>query len=174
MWCFIRSLSWVGTRAVAIGLLWLGVAPSAYACTTFCLLSEGRIVLGKNYDWYFAAGSVIVNKRGAERFAYPLNDSGAKWISKYGSVTFNQYGRDAPSGGMNEAGLVVEILWMTGTTYPAPDHRPAVDGSGWAQYQLDTARSVDEVLASDATVRITRTAGRLHYLVADRLTGCSN
>jgi penicillin V acylase-like amidase (Ntn superfamily) len=168
MRCFTRTLVRTGSLAVTIALLWLGVAPAAIACTTFCLLSEGRIVLGKNYDWYVVAGSLIVNKRNTERFAYPLNDSGAKWISKYGSVTFNQYGRDAPSGGINEAGLVVEILWMTGTTYPAPDHRPAVDGSGWAQYQLDTARSVDEVLASDATVRITRTAGRLHYLVADR------
>jgi penicillin V acylase-like amidase (Ntn superfamily) len=144
-------------------------APAANACTTFCLLNESRIVLGKNYDWYISSGMLIVNKRGMERSAYPRNDRGAKWVSKYGSVTFNQYGRDAPSGGINEAGLVVEILWMTGTMYPSPDHRPAVDGSGWAQYQLDTARSVDEVVASDADVRIARTAGRLHYLVADRL-----
>lgn len=168
MCCSTRTLLWAWPRAATIALLWLAATPLANACTTFCLLSEGRIVLAKNYDWYVAAGSVIVNKRNTERFAYPLNDSGAKWISKHGSVTFNQYGRDAPSGGINEAGLVVEILWMTGTAYPAPDHRPAVDGSGWAQYQLDTARSVDEVLASDAAVRITRTAGRLHYLVADR------
>jgi choloylglycine hydrolase len=110
----------------------------------------------------------MVNKRGTERLAYPLNDRGARWISKYGSITFNQYGRDAPSGGINEVGLVVEILWMTGTTYPPPDDRPAVEGTGWAQYQLDTARSVEEVLASDARVRIARLAGRLHYLVADR------
>jgi choloylglycine hydrolase len=28
------------------------------------------------------------------------------WISKYGSITFNQYGREFPTGGMNEKGLV--------------------------------------------------------------------
>ena len=34
----------------------------------------------------------------------------ASWVSKYGSVTFNQYGRELPTGGMNEAGLVVETI----------------------------------------------------------------
>jgi penicillin V acylase-like amidase (Ntn superfamily) len=153
--------------AVAIALLWLLLSPPAQACTTFRLLNEGRIVLAKNYDWYVTPALLFVNKRGTKRFSYPVNDRGADWVSIYGNVTFNQYGRDAPSGGMNEVGLVVEILWMNGTTYPSPDHRSAVDGTGWVQYQLDTARSVDDVLASDVNIRIARTAAQLHYFVAD-------
>jgi penicillin V acylase-like amidase (Ntn superfamily) len=30
-------------------------------------------------------------------------------------VTFNQYGRNFPSGGMNEAGLVIELMWLEGS-----------------------------------------------------------
>jgi penicillin V acylase-like amidase (Ntn superfamily) len=41
----------------------------------------------------------------------------AKWVSRYGSVTFNQYGCENPTGGMNEAGLVVEQMWLDESAY---------------------------------------------------------
>ena len=34
----------------------------------------------------------------------------ARWTSKFGSVTFNQYGKDNPMGGVNERGLVIEVM----------------------------------------------------------------
>jgi len=142
--------------------------PAAHPCTTLCVRHGGRIVFGKNYDWNVADGLLLVNKRGMEKTSdtrQPL-----RWISKYGSVTFNQYGRDNPMGGMNEAGLVIELMWADGTRYPAPDARPAVSELGWIQYQLDTAASVADVIASDARVRIARDEDSvpLHFLVADR------
>jgi len=144
------------------------VAP-ALGCTTLCILDAGRIVLGKNYDWYVSEGVLLVNKRGVARTAYVSGDPAARWTSAYGSVTFNQYGRDQPAGGMNEAGLVVEILWQNGSLYPAADARPAVGGgTGWIQYQLDTAANVDEVVASDRQIRIPRSGSTVHYFVADR------
>ena len=36
----------------------------------------------------------------------------AQWQSKYASVTFNQYGVELPTGGINEKGLVVEIMGL--------------------------------------------------------------
>ena len=33
-----------------------------------------------------------------------------EWISKYGSISFNQFGAEFPYGGINEEGLVVEIM----------------------------------------------------------------
>src|SRR4030081_3781200 len=77
----------------------------ASACTTFCLKQNGEILFGRNYDWNIGDALEQVNKRGVMKGA-TIGDSpnSAKWISKYGSVTFNQYGRENPTGGMNEMG----------------------------------------------------------------------
>ena len=153
-------------------LVVLGAATAgpAAACTTFCLRGpgpQGRVVFGKNYDWHVGEGLLVVNQRGVARRADVPGDRPASWVSKYGSVTFNQYGRDFPSGGLNEAGLAIELMWLDGSRYPAPDQRPAVDVLQWIQYNLDTHRTVREVLAANRQVRIASLVP-LHYLVADR------
>jgi penicillin V acylase-like amidase (Ntn superfamily) len=138
----------------------------AFACTTFCLRDSGRVIFGKNYDWNIGDGLLIVNPRGLARTA-DSGDRPARWTAKYGSVTFNQYGRDFPSGGMNEAGLAIELMWLEGSRYPTPDARHTVDVLQWIQYQLDTQATVAGVLASDRKIRIASGAP-IHYLVADR------
>src|SRR5918999_3447069 len=118
----------------------------AFACTTFCLKKNGEVLFGKNYDWMVGEGLVFVNKRGVAKVSNAEDRTNpAKWVSKYGSVTFNQYGRENPSGGMNEAGLVIELMWLDETQYPAQDSRPALDVLEWIQYQLDTSANVAEV-----------------------------
>lgn len=140
----------------------------APACTTFCLRDGGRIVFGKNYDWSVGDGMLVVNKRGVARTADALGDpKPASWVSRYGSVTFNQYGRDFPSGGMNEKGLTIELMWLDGSRYPVADARPAVDVLQWIQYHLDSHATVAEVLKADKALRIASEVP-LHYLVADR------
>jgi Penicillin V acylase and related amidases len=44
-----------------------------------------------------------------------------EWISKYGSITFNQSGREFPHGGINEKGLVIEQMWLDEAAYPEMD-----------------------------------------------------
>jgi choloylglycine hydrolase len=110
---------------------------------------------------------LVVNQKGLAKVS--TADAGgnpARWTSRYGSVTFNQYGRGFPMGGMNEAGLVIELMWLEGSVYPEADERATLDNLQWIQYQLDTARTVGDVLASDERVRIVGGAP-LHYLVAD-------
>jgi choloylglycine hydrolase len=153
--------------ALSLTLWTAATGPVLDACTTLCLRSDGRIVFGKNYDWMVADGVLLVNKRGVARASDGPPAASAAWVSKYGSVTFNQYGRDFPSGGMNEAGLVVELMWAEGSRYPRPDARPAVGCLEWIQYQLDTARTVADVVGGDARIRISGDVP-LHYLVADR------
>lgn len=154
--------------AALLAVLSLGAAVPAHACTTFCLRGDGRIVYGKNYDWSVGDGLLIVNKRGVARTADAEGDPRpARWVSKFGSVTFNQYGRDFPMGGMNEKGLTIEVMWLDGTRYPQADARSSVDVLQWIQYQLDNHATVAEVLKTDKSVRIVGTAP-LHYLVADR------
>lgn len=147
--------------------------PSADACSTFCFQSQDGPVFGKNYDWNVGAGMLIVNKRGVEKAAV-TEDNPATWVSRFGSVTFNQYGREFPCGGMNEAGLVVELMWLDGTEYPEPDGRSGVTTLQWIQYQLDNSASVADVIASDERIRIIRGgAAPVHFLVADSSGACA-
>lgn len=150
--------------ALFAGVLLL--ANDARACTTFCFQSQGTRVFGKNYDWNVEDGLVIVNKRGMAKTAF-TEESPARWTSDYGSVTFNQYGREFPSGGINEKGLVVELMWLDETVYPEPDRRVALPTLQWIQFQLDNSATVDDVIASDSQVRISVASARIHFLVAD-------
>lgn len=139
------------------------------ACTSFCLNRSGGVIAAKNYDAYLDDGLIVVNKKSVAKRAMLLdpNDKSAEWISKCGSVTFNQHGREIPIGGMNEAGLVVETLALSSTRYPPADVRPAV--ISWIQYQLDCCRTVNEVLESDKTIRIHYAMPMpLHFFVCDR------
>ena len=140
-----------------------------FGCTTFCLKDNGEMLFGKNYDWDIDDGLVFVNKRGVAKISGLENEKNpAKWVSKYGSVTFNQYGWESPSGGMNEMGLAIELMWLDGTEYPKPDSRPAIDVLEWIQFQLDTSATTAEVIRNSETVRIASEID-LHYLVNDRL-----
>lgn len=139
-----------------------------FACTTFCLKNKSEVLFGKNYDWMIGDGMIFVNKRGVEKSAMISgNETAARWVSKYGNVTFNQYGKDNPSGGMNEAGLVIELMWLEDTQYPKTDARPVIDVLEWIQYQLDISASVEDVVKNSEAVRIASPV-KLHYLVNDK------
>lgn len=139
------------------------------ACTTFFLNKDGQMVFGRNYDWLTGNGMVCTNHRGLAKISSKTQDGEViTWVSRYGSITFNQYGKEFPTGGMNERGLVVELMWLDGTLYPAPDERPAVGVLQWIQYQLDNCSTVEEVIATDIKLRIAASGTTpLHYLVAD-------
>jgi choloylglycine hydrolase len=139
-----------------------------FACTTFCINKNGQIVFGRNYDWITGAGIVNTNQRGLFKTSMKTGNAATiSWVSAYGSITFNQYGKEFPTGGMNEKGLVVELMWLDGTKYPSADSRPAVGVLQWLQYQLDNAATVADVVSSDSKIRIGEDATPLHYLVAD-------
>lgn len=141
---------------------------SAFACTTFCINKNGHIVFGRNYDWMTGAGIVYTNQKGLYKVSSKTSDGKTiDWVSKYGSITFNQYGKEFPTGGMNEKGLVVELMWLNETKYPDADGRASLNVLQWVQYQLDNATTVDEVIASDKKIRIAAKETPLHYLVAD-------
>lgn len=157
------SLVPVLRQALAASACVLAATPLP-ACTTFCSATGDGALFGRNYDFEIGDGVLLVNPRGLAKRG--LAPRGPSWTARLGSVTFDQFGRDLPMGGMNERGLVVELLWLDATRYPPADARPALGVLEWVQYQLDTAASVAEVLASDAAVRIEGETP-LHYLVAD-------
>jgi len=153
--------------AVLISSILVG---DSLACTTFCLKNNGEVLFGKNYDWMIGDGLLFVNKRGVAKTAMgdmPGTPNTARWVSKFGSVTFNQYGRENPSGGMNEAGLVIELMWLDDTQWPKTDSRPVVGTLEWIQYQLDSSGSVDDVIENASKVRIS-SGVKIHYLINDK------
>lgn len=151
-------------RLVWIALLTL-IAIPAFPCSTFSLARGGQAVFGRNYDFEIGNGFVMTNMRGARKQGYNGTTS---WTARYGSVTFNQFGKGFPMDGMNDAGLVVALMWLDGTEYPVPDARPALTVLEWIQYQLDNYATVAEVLENAEKVRINRNGTPLHYLIADR------
>ena len=159
--------------AFVLGAILL-LARDAGACTTFCLKRADGLVFGKNYDFGIGYGMLVVNKRGVAKAALvDPPDRPARWTSRHGSLTFNQFGREFPSGGMNEAGLVVELMWLDSAKYPKRDARPALGVLEWIQYQLDNFATAAEVVANADKIRIaSRTP--LHYLVADRSGSCAS
>jgi penicillin V acylase-like amidase (Ntn superfamily) len=159
-----RGLCFVGLFLI----LSVSLFKPSHACSAFLINAGDGPLVAKNYDWNIGDGLVIVNKRTVWKpLSLTSQTAGEGWTSIYGSVTFNQYGRDLPQGGMNEAGLVIEVLWLTGTEYPPDDERTDIGGAQWIQYQLDTAGSVKDLLKSFETVQI-RTQVPLHFFVADR------
>ncbi len=160
------------------------VQMDAEACTTFQLRHNHQVLVGKNYDWMVEDGLVIVNKRGVSKIAFESTDDStglgtpAVWTSKYGSITFTQYGRELSPGGMNEAGLVVESMGLFRNTpnrkYPDPDDRVSILASQWRQYQLDNCASVKEVIDSDSRLRIRPRKGiHTHFIVSDQAGHCA-
>ena len=83
-----------------------------------------------------------------------MHETQAMWTSKYGSITFNQISKDIPHGGMNEAGLVVEHLFLGETQYEPRDERPALISHQWVQYMLDNCKDVAEITEMAQKVRI--------------------
>ncbi|MBN2685781.1 MAG: linear amide C-N hydrolase [Pontiellaceae bacterium] len=153
------------TYALLWGLFLLGI--HAYACLTFTLQHETDVVYGRNFGWKVDVGAVVVNQRNVKKTAFvPPLEKGITWVSKYGSVTFNQFSVEVPIGGMNEEGLVIESLVST-AEHPRTDHQAAINELQWIQYHLDTCKSVDEVIQSAKAVRISRYALNLHYYVSD-------
>ena len=138
-------------------------------CTMFQFESPEGIIVGNNFDYFDGGGFIFVNPVHVNKTAmvYPP-DIPFVWESKYGSVTFNPFGRENPVSGMNEKGLVIGVLWLGQTKYPEPDKRFAIGELNWVQYHLDQCETVEEVLRSDAFLRIHRNAvGMMHFFAAD-------
>lgn len=120
----------------------------AQACTR--ALYQGpndRVLTGRNMDWKLEwDGNMWLLPRGVERqgLAGPRS---VTWTAQYGSLVITGY-EVATADGFNEAGLMVNALWMTESVYPADDgHTPRLSLALWPQYLLDNFATVAEAVA---------------------------
>ena len=143
---------------IAIGLSVLGLcaaAEAAQACSSVFFDRNGQALLGHNMDWFADRLLIVVNKRHLQKhgFVFP-NAPPFTWISKYGSISLVMEGREITGRGMNEAGLVILEMALADTQQSTDRNLPRLSVGQWAQYQLDTSASVEDVIASDRVVRI--------------------
>jgi choloylglycine hydrolase len=71
-----------------------------------------------------------------------------EWTSKYGSIITSAWDI-ATADGMNEKGLVTNVLWLVESEYPQFDPNGTKQGiaiSLWAQYVLDNFATVEEAV----------------------------
>lgn len=148
---------------------------NTFSCTAFYWESSLGRFAGKSYDWHHSNAYLITNKRGVKKIGFTVYpwEAGPAWISRYGSITFNQYGREFPNGGMNEAGLLVEVLWLNSSEYEPSDSRPILNQLTWVQYQLDNFSTVDEVVQALPEYRMSPIQGKIHYFVCDSRSNCA-
>jgi penicillin V acylase-like amidase (Ntn superfamily) len=147
---------------------------AALACSAFRMpVSEGRVLVGRNFDWDYGHGLMVINKRGVAKTAFGLHSSDtASWTSKYGSLTFNQAGRELPYGGMNEKGLMIEVLWLGWTAWPVTP-APSINEVQWIQNQLDQRASVQDLISHLNDVRILSVFAKVHFFVCDSSGECA-
>jgi choloylglycine hydrolase len=162
-------------RRALPAILFLGwffsVAHPTESCSSFLLRSDNGLFVGRNDDILVETpvpGILVVNQRGVAKVAFPIDPNQTRpftWTSRFGSVTFSYAGKDFPDGGMNEAGLVIEEMSLDETQPPKLPGAILLMQPQWIQYQLDSHRTVEEVIASLS--KFTPVVGGWHYLVAD-------
>jgi len=136
--------------------------PDASACSRMLSAANGQAVLtARNMDWPVDAGtSLWVLPRGIQRDGMAGKNS-VKWTSKYASiVTASAWlpsGKSAVSDGMNEKGLVANMLWLDPSDYGRRDEKiPGLSLALWGQYILDNFETVAEAVKAleSSTVQI--------------------
>ena len=138
------------TGLLAPALAALGaVAPSgpAEACTRVLYTAPGGTVLtGRSMDW---AEDMHTNlwafPRGIQRDG-ATGPGAPRWTSRYGSVIAAGYDIGSADG-INEKGLVANLLYLAESDYGTPGGKPALSISLWAQYALDNFATVAEAVA---------------------------
>ena len=120
-------------------------------CTRVTYLGpEETVITARSMDWYSSIDTHLwVYPRGLARNGAAGKNS-VVWTSKLGSVTAAGFDA-ATTDGMNEAGLVANLLYLAESDYGAPDMtdpRPRMSISAWCQYVLDTFATVAEAVAA--------------------------
>lgn len=131
--------------AVALALSWS--TRSAEACTRAVYIGpENMVITGRTMDW---KEDIMTNlylfPRGIQRAGFNKGET-VKWTSKYGSIVATGYDIGTCDG-MNEKGLVANLLYLPESIYTRPDDtRPVMGISIWTQYVLDNFATVQEAV----------------------------
>lgn len=137
-------------------LLLLTIHTDVNSCTRVVYKGEnGTILTARSMDW---KDDILTNlwifPRGMERSG-EVGPKSVTWKSKYGSLIASGYDISTTDG-MNEKGLVANVLWLAESVYPKWDQQTeGLSIAAWAQYVLDNFATVAEAVNDLADEHIT-------------------
>lgn len=133
-----------------------------------------------NFDWDTVLadveGGFTINQRGVRKkgVLFGATKNLADWTSRYASVSFSVTGPEYPASGINEKGLFIITQALDETEWPdLKDSRPALNTTQFVQYHLDRSETIDDVIASDQSIRPFSMAFKVHYFVCDSSRDCA-
>jgi penicillin V acylase-like amidase (Ntn superfamily) len=135
------------SAALAAAAVSVIAIPAVEACTRAVYLgSDGLVITGRTMDWIEDMKSNMwIFPRGMQRDGAAGANS-VKWTSKYGSATIASYDA-ASTDGMNEKGLVANLLYLAKSDFGKPDGgKSTLSVTSWAQYVLDNYATVAEAV----------------------------
>ena len=107
--------------------------------------ANGLVITGRSMDW---AEDMHTNAwvfpRGMERDG-ASGPNTIQWTSRYGSLVFSAYDVGTTDG-MNEAGLVMNALYLAESDYGPADDRATMSVFGYGQYVLDSFATVADAV----------------------------
>src|SRR5271166_1421971 len=121
----------------------------ADACTRCVYIGPNNtVIVARSMDWAEDPGTnLYCFPRGMKRDGAAGTRS-KTWISKYGTVVCSFY-EVATVDGMNEKGLVANVLYLVESDYGKPDgKKPTLSIAAWAQYVLDNYANVAEAVVA--------------------------
>ena len=120
--------------------------PAALACTRVLYTApDGTVITGRTMDWAEDMRSNLwAFPRGMERAGGGGRQT-PRWRSRYGSVVVSGYDMGTADG-MNEKGLVANLLYLAESNYGQANGKPVLSISLWAQYVLDQFATVEEAV----------------------------
>lgn len=133
--------------SLSIGLLSI---QQAHSCTRAVYLGpEDTVITVRSMDWKTDMGTNLwAFPRGMKRDG-AAGPTSIRWTSRYGSIVASVFD-SASADGMNEKGLVANLLYLAESEYPKPangDKRQPLSISVWTQYVLDNYATVEEAVA---------------------------
>ena len=146
------------------------------ACTRVLYVAkDGTVITGRSMDWgEDLKSNMWVLPRGMKRDGMGGKNS-ISWESKYGSLIVTGYDIGTCDG-MNEKGLVVNMLALVESDYgKPPEGTKLICMSTWAQYILDNHATVAEAIADlkkenfqvQTVVLPTGRPANMHLCIAD-------
>jgi choloylglycine hydrolase len=132
-------------------IVFLFVANESRSCTRVVYKGPNQTVItARSMDWRDdIAANLWVFPRGVARSG-EVGPQSLQWTSQYGSVVSSAWDI-ATVDGLNEKGLVANVLWLVESTYPKFDPAGSKKGlaiSAWAQYVLDNFATVNEAVSA--------------------------
>lgn len=141
------------TKQITAAILLIIFLPAAVnrtaACTRVVYKGPGNTVItARSMDFSMEIpANLWLFPRGMEHTGN-VGSSSIKWKSRYGSVAASSWDI-AVSDGMNEKGLVANLLWLVSSQYPEfkkDGDKKGLAVSLWAQYALDNFATVSEAV----------------------------